>query len=157
MKSNKGFTLIELSIAIVAVVLFAILVSNINYTIYTNSVDAKKTAIATEKAVEILEYVGSINIEDCFDEEGNLNEDSSIIEELQTKYEEASIGENNIININLDNNYQCIIGFDDYAVLENNIGKEIEKNILKIVTVKIEFNVGKNTEGVTVKRIITKK
>ena len=78
MKNEKGFTLIELSISIVAFVLFAIIVANLNYSIFSNSIQTKQNAILTEKAIEILELVGTMDIETDFDEEGDLLQNSSL-------------------------------------------------------------------------------
>lgn len=152
MKNNKGFTLIELSISILAVVLFSTIVANVNYAIFTNSVDAKKTAIATEKTVEVLEYIGTINIEDYFDEYGNL--ENTIIEKIENEKEEYTNPsmENNTISFKIENeNYACLVTFDDYANGEN----EAQVNILKIVTVTITYNVGKNSETVSIQRLLT--
>ena len=56
MKKEKGFTLIELTISIVAFILFASVVANLNYQIFSNSIESKRTALATEKAVENLNH-----------------------------------------------------------------------------------------------------
>ena len=158
MKNNKGFTLIELSISILVVVLFSTIVANINYAIYTNTVDAKRTAIATEKAVEILEYIDSIDITDGFDDDGNMvDENGIVVNYIRDKYYNAEFRTNNIIGFTIDNKYDCVVIFEDYADLEKDTEENIEKNIVKIVTVQITYNVGKNTDNVTIQRVITQK
>ena len=158
MNNNKGFTLIELSISIVVVVLFATIVANLNYQIFSNYVEAKRTALATERAVEILEYTGTIDIEqDGFDDNGNINSSSRAFEKIKEKYKTAYLLENTI-NFNLDNDvYECHIKFEDYANLTENSGKDLQPNILKIITVTVDYSIRGNEENVSIKRVLTKK
>lgn len=159
MKKEKGFTLIELTISIVAFVLFASVVANLNYQIFSNSIESKRTALATEKTVEILEYVGSIDIEsDGFNDNGNIDSSNNIIlSKIKNKFSDGASLLGNTISFNLDNDiYECQIIFEDYANLPKNAGKDIEVNILKIVTVNVSFYIRGNGETISIQRVLTK-
>ena len=151
MKNEKGFTLIELSISIVAFVLFAIIVANLNYSIFSNSIQTKQNAILTEKAIEILELVGTMDIETDFDEEGDLLQNSSLYSKLVASDSKYSTIDQSIKNKlkfkNKENeNIEYIVKFEDYVSYNN----EAEKNIVKIVTVIVT----KDTDEISIKRVL---
>ena len=155
MKNEKGFTLIELSISIVAFVLFAIIVANLNYAIFSNSIYAKQNAILTEKAVEILELVGTMEIESDFNEDGNLIDDSSIYTKLTSNdnYNTFEKTQNRIAF--KENNFDYIIEFSDYASEEEHQGAEV--NIVKIITVRVSQEISGKVEKVEIKRLLISK
>ena len=154
MKNEKGFTLIELSISIVAFVLFAIIVANLNYAIFSNSIHAKQNALLTEKAVKILELVGTMDIKTDFDSSGNLIENSSLKVAIVESNNYTTPQKNqNILSFGEkeNSNIHYIVSFEDYA--SNTEHSNAEKNIIKTVTVSIT----QNTEKVEIKRILTLK
>ena len=59
-KCEKGFTMVDVSIAMFVVVLFVSIVTSITYSIYTSSTEARRRAKAVNYSVAILEKVGQM-------------------------------------------------------------------------------------------------
>ena len=105
------------------------------------------------------EYVGSIDIEsDGFNDNGNIDSSNNIIlSKIKNKFSDGASLLGNTISFNLDNDiYECQIIFEDYANLPKNAGKDIEVNILKIVTVNVSFYIRGNGETISIQRVLTK-
>lgn len=60
MKKEKGFTLVDVSLALIIIVLFASTVASIMYSLYISTTEAKRTAVAVNYAVDIFERIGSM-------------------------------------------------------------------------------------------------
>lgn len=56
---EKGFTSIDLGVAMLVVIIFASIMSSVLYSVYLSSTEAKRTAVALNYAVDIFEKVGT--------------------------------------------------------------------------------------------------
>lgn len=59
-RSNNGFTTVDLALAIVVIVIFVSIMTSIMYSLYISTTEAKRTAVAVNYAVDILEEIGSM-------------------------------------------------------------------------------------------------
>lgn len=57
-KGEKGFTTVDISIAMIVVAMFVTIMSSVLYNVYLSSTEAKRTATALNYAVDIFETVG---------------------------------------------------------------------------------------------------
>lgn len=64
MKKNgeKGFTTVDISIAMIVVSMFVTIMASVLYNVYLSSTEAKRTAVALNYAVDIFETVGDKTI-----------------------------------------------------------------------------------------------
>lgn len=56
--NEKGFTTIDLTIAMIVVIIFVTIMSSLIYSVYLSSTEAKRTAMALNYAVDIFEEIG---------------------------------------------------------------------------------------------------
>lgn len=61
-KGEKGFTTVDISIAMIVVSMFVTIMASILYNVYLSSTEAKRTAVALNYAVDIFERVGDKTI-----------------------------------------------------------------------------------------------
>ncbi len=59
LKSKKAFTTLDVTIALMIILLFTSLIASYSYTVYLSSAEAKRTATALNYAVDIFEHIGA--------------------------------------------------------------------------------------------------
>lgn len=57
-KREKGFTSVDLGIAMIVVIIFVSIMTSMIYSVYLSSTEAKRTAMAVNYAVDIFEEIG---------------------------------------------------------------------------------------------------
>lgn len=67
-KKEKGFTAIDLTIAMVVGVIFVSIMTSMIYSVYLSSTEAKRTANALNYAVDIFETIGAMDFGDVYGE-----------------------------------------------------------------------------------------
>ena len=143
LKKDKGFTTIDLTIALIIIVVFTVLISSVSYNTYLASIEAKRTATAINYAVEIFEHIGEIRYDetyatyDIFDIEGipEFEQDTITQDENNNDIVKGSIG-----------TYDIELKIEDYN----------DADLVKILTLTITFPVSrKDTEKVELQRIKT--
>ena len=125
-KSEYGFTMQDLLIACFIFVLFAGLIGTLMYNVYDTNIRASLTSQMCIYAVQILEDIDKISYEDAQLKTG------------QDYKEQFSIPEG--FNIELQ--------FTNYAENQENI-----EDVIKIVNLKISYNIAGKTEKFSVKRL----
>ncbi|MBR1802486.1 MAG: hypothetical protein IJ777_00690 [Clostridia bacterium] len=113
LKSNRGFTLQDLAIAIIAIILFAGMIGNIYLSILNLKTESKLDAVAGVYAMQVLEYIDEIS----YDEVINGMEDT-----CRTK-------------LNIPSNMTLQINIINYEPEENS--QDLIKNVE--VTIKYPF------------------
>lgn len=122
---EKGFTAVDVTIAMIVVVIFASIMSSLLYSVYLAETEAKRTATALNLGVDIFETVGFMDFE-------SVNA-SSIMERLpELEAVEKSYGLN-------DAEYEIGPYTLDLSVVDS-------YEDVKLVTLKIMFKVTKNRE-----------
>lgn len=142
LKNKKGFTTVDLSIAMIVVIIFAIIMTSISYSVYTSSMEAKRTAVALNYAVDIFERIGLAD----FSEVAATNELLKI--DSLKSFEYKGISSNDGIDTITGSigTYEINLRIQDY----HGGGK------LKIITLTITYPVSrKDTETLELQRIKT--
>ena len=60
-RKEYGFTMIDLALAMIVVVIFASAVASVMYSLYISTTEAKRTAVAVNYAVDIFEEVAAMS------------------------------------------------------------------------------------------------
>lgn len=132
-KSEKGFTGIDITIAIIIVAVFAGIIASLFYNYNLSAQSIQRKGKATEYAVQIIEYIKN----DSFQNYTNSNLDPT---QPGYKYKDKSVNElSSDIVQNPEDGYYATVQVTDYADLEGNEGKK--QDIVKKITVTISYNV----------------
>ena len=145
-RNNKGFTGVDISVSLIVIVLFVSIIATLLYNFGITSKAVNRKATATDIAILKIEEIKQSNNYDT------LEQDFAGIE-----------------NLDLDENGQIIQGGpytvtisvekyidSDYAQNLTTEEKNNMKDVIKIVTVMVEYTVGNNKEGFDISTVITK-
>lgn len=122
-RNSKGFTGIDISIALIVIVIFVSIIANILYNFEVQSKAVERKSQATSIMIDILEYAKNTNFDDVNTE--------NLIAYKEQKY-------NNLKGYEIE-----IICQNDTEVLE--IETDNPTHVAKKITVNISYLVGKNT------------
>lgn len=136
LKNKRGFTTIDLSIALIVVILFVSVMTSISYNVYLSSTEAKRTAVALNYGVELFEHIGAMDFEDIVPsyelvETENLGTMKDIV--INANSVEGNKG-----------TYKIRVSIQDYK----------NGNKIKIISLKIEYPISrKKSESIELERI----
>lgn len=125
LKSNKGFTMQDLAIAIIILFLFAGTIGSICVSIYQVQADTKIDSIATLYAVQIMEYIDKIS------------------------YEEVSNGIENTVRqeFNLPKGFNILIEVSSYLPTENS------QDLVKQVKLTLAYQFRDDNRTIKIERL----
>ncbi len=136
LKGKKGFTTVDLTIAMIVVLFFVTTLTSFSYNIYLSSIEAKRTAVALNYAVDIFEHIGIMDF-DSVDNSYDLFE----IKGMEKKEFISDTLEETTVRVG---NYRITAEVQDY----------LDGNKIKIITLKIQYAVSrKNTETLELRRL----
>ena len=127
LKRKDGITGIDISVSILIITLFTGVISGLLYNIYLTSMNVTRTAIASNIAIDLLEYAQELDYED-------------VGSDLVIRYEQ-NIGQ-------VPNGYTCTSTVTKHSTLLNE-----KEDIIKIIEVNIEYSVGKMQEQLILKTL----
>lgn len=130
LNNNRGITGIDISVALGILILFVSIIASLSYNFVTSSRNVERKTRATYMAIEIIEDIKQIDYNSIINGEMQIAD----IEQLTGK------------TINKYDGYTATISSALYD----------QNDVLKIVTVKIEYTVGKTLENVEIKTAISK-
>lgn len=140
-KKNNGFTGTDLSISIMVIMISVSVIATLYYNLYFAGTGMKRNVVATDYAINILE---TIEAQEYSLVTFNAEEDSSL--ELKSILDNLLKVNGNIQDnqyITNVSNYNITVKIEKYsdrfAVTEN------KEDYLKIITVTIEYNLGKKS------------
>lgn len=139
-KSEKGITGMDIAISVIIITIFISLIAVLSFNIQKTQEDIKRRSEATSYAIEIIEELklnGFSNLPEKGTNKIDGFEDGYILDEegkTTPYYQEITV--------------------KDYSELEGNENKYAE--IIKIITVKISYKSGSETESVEITTDITK-
>lgn len=140
LKAKRGFTTVDLTIAMLVVLIFAVIMTSISYNIYLSSIEAKRAAVALNYAVDIFEHIGEI--------------DYSEVTASYDIFEIASLNGIEYDEVVTNNGKETVKAKIGTYKIELNIEDYNDENVIKIVTLKIEYPVSrKNTEKLEMQRL----
>ena len=124
--SASGFIAAEAVLGIGIFILLSTLAITVILNIYSTNLSTHRLAMATNYAVEILENAKSLNYYD-------------------SKLASGEYEGNDILGVDLAENYIAKLTVKDYNKLEGNEGKE---NVIKILKINIEYQDGELTKNI---------
>ncbi len=140
LRSKRGFTTIDLGIAMLVILIFVVIMTSVSYNIYLSSIEAKRTAVAVNYAVDIFEHIGLIAF-------GEVTASYEILEiESLAALEYNSISTSgNVETVSATiGTYEIELKIEDYK----------GDGVVKIVTLTIDYPVSrKNTETLEFQRL----
>lgn len=132
-KDEKGFTGIDITVAVIIIMLFMTLIGTIFYNITASHRQLERKTEATYIAIDVMEKLKAQNYDDLIVGEYNNNTIAKILKD-------------EIIEE----------GYSLKVTIENYKTQEKDYDLVKIITVKVEYKVGKNTENVELKTTVTR-
>lgn len=60
LKRERGFTSVDITIAMLVIIIFVTILASVSYSVYSTSTEARRTAGAVNYAVDIFECIGEI-------------------------------------------------------------------------------------------------
>lgn len=142
-KNENGFTAVDLGLAMAVIIIFAVIITSISYNVYASSVEAKRTAVALNYAVDIFEHIGALDYDDVTANSGEIFD----IEALKGYIQESTTN---------NSGTEIIIGKIGTYNIELKIEDYNGEDVIKIITLKITYLVSReHTEKVELQRIKT--
>lgn len=136
LKNNKGYTGVDISIAMIIIMIFIPTLMAISYSIQKTSNDVKRKADAISIATEILEIAKTTAYENL----DNMKEES-YISLLETKYsKEVSYD----INIEVENYYP------------EEVSEEDREDLVKKIKVIVTYPIGNKTKSIDISTLRSK-
>ena len=132
-KDEKGFTGIDITVAVIIIMLFMTLIGTIFYNITASHRQLERKTEATYIAIDVMEKLKAQNYDDLIVDEYNNNTIANILKDEI-----------------IEEGYSLKITIENYNTQEN------DYDLVKIITVKVEYKVGKNTENVELKTTVTR-
>ncbi len=134
--NNKGFTTAEIIISITIIILFTAIITSAFYNYYISVQSKNRKTIATNIIIDIIENVEMMEYEEISQDIVN-----TLIQTLKD-------------NGTIQNGYSVMATLIKYNEIE---GNEDKKDLIKILTVKVEYTVSNKQEKNEVRRLIIKK
>lgn len=131
-KKERGFVAIDAALGTTILIILSGLVIVLVLNVYNTNISMHRSSMATDYTVEILENAKLLNYYD-------------------TKLIEGTYEGNNILGVNLGNNYNARLVVQDYNKIE---GNEDKKDLIKILELTLEYtdgNLNKNIKVSTLK------
>lgn len=134
--SEKGFTTTDIIISVIIIVLFISIITTSFYNYYISIQAKDRKTMAINIIIDVIENVEIMNYD-------NINQDSinSLVDNLKN-------------NGTIPNNYNINTILQNYNEIEGNEGKQ---DLIKILTVTINYSIGNKTENIEISRLIKNK
>lgn len=140
LKSKKGFTTVDLSIAMIVLLIFVVIMTSISYSVYLSSMEAKRTATALNYAVDIFEHIGVVSFSEVTANASLL--DIEDLQGIEVKETTTSNG-TGIIKASIGT-YNITLKIQDYK----------NGGIVKLITLTMEYPVSrKKTEKIEFQKV----
>ena len=171
LRSNKGYTGVDISISIIILVLLVPIIGGITYNISktgndmnkkTNAISIAENVLELAKNIEDIKYVYSKESDSPEDDDAEKNYITSLTNNIQNRLTAPEIKNENgkeslifSVKDEDENHYKIIIDvedFADYTDIENP-----KKNLVKKVNAEVIYSVGQNTDSIEIATIISKK
>ena len=155
-KSDKGVTMIDISISIMIIFLFSSLITGLVYNYAMSIKTVNRRAEATYQAVNIIETLKTI---DYYTLNNELLSKHEEIEEITKNGNLYSLGINEINSIlgtnkiTMLDGYLAKIQFEKYCDREGNSEK---KDLITIATVTVKYKVGKQEKDIELRTLLVK-
>ena len=145
LRDNKGITGIDISVALIIIVLFVGIISTLSYNYVIASRSMNRKAIATNIAISKIESIKSQPYDQVIETNGNLSE--------MTEYRDIN-------GVQAPNGpYEVVTEVQKYInsnYINNTQDRTQLQDVIKIVKVTVNYNTGNRKESIELKTTITK-
>jgi len=138
-KSQKGFTGIDITIAIIVITLFVSIISVVFYNITISSKKIERKTEATYIAQDVIEKIKALNYDDVIETKG-----TEPVEISEYKKSDTLI----IDNKEYDSAYTIEIKVKKYVPNSNGQENNDSNDLVKIINVNVLYKIGKEVENV---------
>ncbi len=138
-KSQKGFTGIDITIAIIVITLFVSIISVVFYNITISSKKVERKTEATYIAQDVIEKIKALNYDDVIETKG-----TEPVEISEYKKSDTLI----IDNKEYDSAYTIEIKVKKYVPNSNGQENNDSNDLVKIINVNVLYKIGKEVENV---------
>ncbi len=135
LKQKKGFTMVDIAVAIVIIMIFVGIITTLFYQYYLSISSKNRNAIATNCVIDIIEDVKAMNYEEV------------TIDTLNQKIQQF------IKDGIIPKGYNVIATIEKYNERPENLDKQ---DIIKILNVRVEYNSTNKLEQIEISTLITK-
>ena len=159
LKQEKGFTGVDLTIAVIILMLFVALITTLFYNVYLSSSSTKRSATANSYIIDVFEQIDRMTYEEVLQDNIVNASTDTFIQTLQAKLIENSKIDNVLVKRgmtqdgNLSKPFQLEVSVTNYNQTEGNTDK---KDLVKMISVRMKYKVGKKIETIESKRLKTK-
>lgn len=159
LREEKGFTGVDLTIAVIILMLFVALITTLFYNVYLSSSSTKRSATANSYIIDVFENIDRMTYEEVQQDNIVNSSTDTFVQVLQAKLIENSKIDNVLIkrgiteDKNLAKPFQLEISVSNYNQTEGNTDKE---DLIKIIKVRMKYKVGKKVETIDSQRLKTK-
>lgn len=152
-KSEKGFTLIDITVAIIILLLFMSLISVIFFNITKETKGIERDSEATYIATNIIEAFKAKEYNDVFLTNGNANVTNVVGEDNVVQY--TGIDGNVKLNIGtiIQDGYTCQVNVSKYTPQ----GEDPNNDLVKKIRVIVQYKVASEVKDVTLEISIVRK
>lgn len=140
LRNNRGFTGIDVSVALVIIVLFAGLVASLVYKFGIASKEIDRKSEATYLAIQVIEGIKQMDYQDIIEDTAGGMTVQNI---------ESSTGQ----TIENEDGYTITINVQNY---KDKMQNDTLEDVMKIVKVTVEYTVETETQNVDVSTVVTK-
>jgi len=133
LKDNRGFTAVDVSVSIVIIIIFVSLIASAYYNYYISNASIARNSAALSYAIDVIEAVELMDYSEVTD--------ASVKTKLQDMYNNSEIAKP----------YEITTQVVKYNQTTGNTAKQ---DLIKILTVKVEYTVGNRTQAFDISRLI---
>ena len=153
-KNNKGYTGIDISIAMIIILVFIPTIFGIVYNLQKIRSRTERETIAVNIATDVLEIARSLNYSEVF----ISNENSEFKTLLNNKYSSLEIS-NNTVNFNYSDvnniHYKIQVTVSNYYPAD--IEVQDQNDLVKQITVEVMYPVGNSTKSINISTVLQNK
>ncbi len=138
LEKESGFTSVDITIAMLVIIIFVTILSSVSYSVYSASTEARRTAGAVNYAVDIFECIGRLEY-DQVDANNIAKELKDLNMTVESNNSQGSTGK-------IAKSYDYEMQIQDY----------FGDDTIKVITLKITYKISaKKTESIELTRMKT--
>ena len=153
LRNNKGYTGIDISVAMIIILIFIPTIFGIVYNLQKVRAKSEREANSINVATDVLEIAKSIAYSDV-----TISENSEFIARLNNKYSNLQIlnDENKLVNCSYidNNNIHYKIEVDVANQYPSEIDESEKMDYVKKVTVTVTYPVGNSTKSINISTVL---
>lgn len=139
-KGNRGFTTADIVVAIVVMMIFVGMIATLFYNFYLSTTAKNRNAMATNYIVDVIEEIKAMNYDEVQKDTQDSNSINNLIQQLEATKQ-------------IPKGYIITGEVQKYNETEGNTDK---KDLVKILTIRVEYSLGKKTEKIEISTLLLK-